>query len=59
MIKRFRSGQTIVTKDSPKLKPEYRKKAGVIVSVHPNYLSVKFHRMHDSAVLKEDVAEVL
>ncbi len=58
-MKRFRSGQTIVTKDSPKLKPEYRKKAGIIISVHKNYLTVKFHKMHNSAVLKEDVAEVL
>lgn len=57
---KFRKGQMILTKKADRLKPEYRNKAGIILKIHKNYLTVKFHKASiNSTVIKEDVAQIL
>lgn len=55
----FRKGQMIQLKNTLEIKPEYRGKAGVIVEVYDNSLTVKLHRHNNTRVPKEDVARVL
>lgn len=56
---RFRTGQTVMLKKESPVKEEYRGKAGIVVAVQKHCLIVRFHKLCDTNVGRDEVAQIL